>query len=168
MTRERSYICQLCRILPYYLLNHLQVSYDNENNRMPISWTASCPVIDVEIGYVLEVKDMLKTNKISTIKLDKTKDVNFNHPIDKGLKLGTTYEIRVKTDNPNSKWSKAVQVKTGHVPIPAAVTVYNQLVDQKAKKAGNSNDPQEQVVVQWEKPKELPDYLAKDNNLHYK
>ena len=109
---------------------------------------------------------MLKNNKISTIKLEKTKDVNFNHPIDKGLKLGTTYEIRVKTDNPNSKWSKAVQVKTGHVPIPAAVTVYNQLVDQKA--TATTDNPQEQVVVQWEKPKELPDYLAKDNNLHYK
>ena len=146
----------------------MQVSYDDQNNRMPISWTASCPVIDVEIGYVLEVKDMLKTNKISTIKLEKTKDVNFNHPIDKGLKLGTTYEIRVKTDNPNSKWSKAVQVKTGHVPIPAAVTVYNQLVDQKANKATATTDnPQEQVVVQWEKPKKLPAYLEQDK-LHYK
>ena len=132
---------------------------------MSISWNASCPVIDVEIGYVLEVKDLFK-NYISSIKLDKTKAVNFKHPIEKGLKLGTTYEIRVKTDNPNSKWSKAVQVKTRHVPIPDAVTVYNQLVDKKAKKAA-ATDPQEQVVVQWEKPKKLPAYLEQDK-LHYK
>ena len=133
---------------------------------MSISWTASCPVIDEAIGYVLEVKDMSKTDKISRTSLSKTKDVNFNHPVDAGLKLGTTYEIRVKTDNPNSKWSKPVQVKTRHVPIPAAVTVFNQLVDNKGKKAA-TDDPQEQVVIKWEKPKQLPDYLEKDD-LHYK
>ena len=132
---------------------------------MSISWNASCPVIDVEIGYVLEVKDLFKNN-LSTIKLEKTKVVNFKHPIEKGLKLGTTYEIRVKTDNPNSKWSKPVQVKTRHVPIPAAVTVFNQLVDNKGKKAA-TDGPQEQVVIKWEKPKQLPDYLEKDD-LHYK
>jgi hypothetical protein len=127
---------------------NLMATINEINMGMTITWEASCPKVEDKIGYIVEIKDTF-INRTSYISLNKQKKTDFVYPLKPGqVHRGTTYQITVQTDAPNSTPSKRITVVSPDLPRPGALTSHY------------STDKEQ--LIYWAPAKNLPEGMSKD------
>jgi hypothetical protein len=106
---------------------------------MLITWQASCKEVDDSIGYVVQITNLVTgTNTVK--QLTKGTRTSFELPI-KDIPYGSSFNVSVRTDVPDSASSPNVTVIGPQIPPPHTLT-YNIPV-----KSGNSEDSAD--LVRW-------------------
>jgi hypothetical protein len=101
---------------------NLKASINDDKHEMTITWEHSCPFSEINLSYLITIRETTLNGKPITIQLMSTKNKTMSHTL-AGIQDGAKYVVTVSTNRPEAE-TVTVFCEARQLPTPRRLTVW--------------------------------------------